>query len=88
MNFKEIGWDSVDWIHVGPVVGSREHSRPNQPQGLIKRREICSETKRMLPSQRLLRTTRGPTQYPIRCVPEVLSGGVTLTTHPHLVPRS
>jgi hypothetical protein len=42
----------------------------------------------------LSRPALGPTQPPVQWVPEVLSPGVkrgrgvTLTTHPHLVPRS
>jgi hypothetical protein len=40
------------------------------------------------------RPALGPTQHPVQCVPGVLSPelkysrGVTLTTYPHLVPRS
>jgi hypothetical protein len=53
-----------------------------------------AEAKRILPIASVSRPAMGPTQPPVQWVPEVLSPGVkggrrvTLTTHPHLVPRS
>jgi hypothetical protein len=52
------------------------------------------ETKRIFPVSSVTRPTLRPTQPPVQWVPGVLSPGakrgrgVTLTTHPHLVPRS
>jgi hypothetical protein len=49
---------------------------------------------RIFPLSSVSRPALGPTQPPVQWVPEVLSPGVkrgrgvTLTTHPHLVPRS
>jgi hypothetical protein len=53
-----------------------------------------AEAKRIFPLASVSRSTLGPTQPPVQWVPEVLSPGlmrgrgVTLTTHPHLLPRS
>jgi hypothetical protein len=49
---------------------------------------------RIFPLATVSRLALGPTQPPVQCVPGVLSPGlkrgrgVTLPTHPHLVPRS
>jgi hypothetical protein len=53
-----------------------------------------AEAKRIFPLASLCRPDLGPTQPPVQWVPVVISPGVkrgrgvTLTTHPHLVPRS
>jgi hypothetical protein len=53
-----------------------------------------AEAKGFFPLASVSRPALGPTQPPVQWVPEVLSPGlkcgrgVTLTTHPHLVPRS
>jgi hypothetical protein len=55
---------------------------------------IPGRNERILPLASVCRPTLGPTQPPVQWVPGVLSPGlkrgrsVTLTTHPHLVPRS
>jgi hypothetical protein len=53
-----------------------------------------AEAKRFFPLACVSRPALGPTQLPVQCLaqvdsPELNRGrGVTLTTHPHLVPRS
>jgi hypothetical protein len=52
------------------------------------------QRQRIFPPASVFRSVLGPTQSPVQWVPGVLSPGlkrgrgVTLTTHPHLVPRS
>jgi hypothetical protein len=59
----------------------RQNIDPRQRQGIF-------------PLASVFRPALGPTQPPVQCLPGVLSPGVkrgrglTLTTHPHLVPRS
>jgi hypothetical protein len=54
---------------------------------------ILGRGERIFPLTSLFRPALGPTQPPVRWVPDVHSPavksdrGVTLTTHPHLVPR-
>jgi hypothetical protein len=58
------------------------------------RGSIPGRGERIFPVACVSRLSLGPTQPPIQWVPEVLSPGlkhgqgVTLTTHPHLVPKS
>jgi hypothetical protein len=91
MVFHIILWDGVDWRSRGSSVSVVSGYGLDYRE--IKVRSSAVE-KKIFPLAAVCRPALGPTQRPVQWVPGVLTSGVkrgrvmTLTTRPHLVPRS
>jgi hypothetical protein len=81
-------------MHIKVLLGAEIAQSVLSDYGLGDRGSILGRGERIFPLTSVPRLALGPTQPPVKWVPGFLSlgpkrgRGVTLTTHPHLVPRS